>query len=73
MTCYEMRHPIKIRSLPLFDLRKPKTKSMKISTRDVLGTSKVVYKPCGKTLDLAFLHVMHLSHTPCTSQFILGQ
>jgi hypothetical protein len=51
----------------LFYLGKPKTNSKKISTQGSLGTSKGIYKPCGKTLDL-----MHLSRTLCTSCFILG-
>jgi hypothetical protein len=52
---------------PFFYLGKPKTNSKKISTQGSLGTSKGIYKPRGKTLDL-----MHLSRTLCTPCFILG-
>jgi hypothetical protein len=62
----------KIESLPLFDLGKPKNKSIEIFTQGFLGRGKGIYKSCGKTLDLAFLHVMHPSHTFCTSGFVLG-
>ncbi|KAJ9167462.1 hypothetical protein P3X46_022113, partial [Hevea brasiliensis] len=34
---------------------------------------KGVYKPCGKTLDLALAHTMHLAHTLSTSLFIFSQ
>jgi hypothetical protein len=50
----------KIQSLPFFGLGKPNIKSKYISTQGFLGTSKRVYKPCDKTIDLACLQVMHL-------------
>ena len=63
----------KIESLPLFVLGSPKIKSIDMSTHGSLGTGKGVYNPCGKTLDLAFLHVIHLPQMRFTSFFILGQ
>jgi hypothetical protein len=63
----------KIESLPFFVLGSPKTKSIDMSTHCSLGTGKGVYNPCGKTLDLACLHVMHLLHIQVTSLLILGQ
>ena len=62
-----------IESLPRFNLCKPKTKSIEMSTHVSLGPGKGVYKPCGWVLDFAFLQVMHLSHMHYTSFFILGQ
>jgi hypothetical protein len=62
----------KIESLPFCDLGRAKTKSIEISTQGALGTGKGVYKPCGKTLDLACLHVTH-EQTISTSCFIFGQ
>lgn len=62
----------KIESLPFFELDKPKTKSIKISTQGALGTGKWVYNPCGKTLDLAYLRITHLAQTLSTSHFIFG-
>jgi len=59
----------KMESLPRFDLGKPKTKSIKMSTHGSFGTGKGVYKPCGWVLDFAFLQVMHLSHMCYTSFF----
>jgi hypothetical protein len=44
----------KIESLPFFDLGKPKTKSIEISTQRSIGTGNGVYSPCGCTLDFAF-------------------
>jgi len=55
----------KMESLPCFDLGKPKTKSIKMSTHGSFGIGKEVYKPCGWVLDFAFLQVMHLSHMHC--------
>jgi hypothetical protein len=52
----------KIESLPFLALGSPKTKSMDISTHGSLGSGKGVYNPCGKTLDLALRHVIHLPH-----------
>ena len=34
-------------SLPCFELGKPKTKSIEMSTHGSLGTGKGIYKPCG--------------------------
>ena len=51
----------KIESLTLFDLGKPSTKSIDMSTQSFLGTGKGAYKLWGKTLDLAYLYVIHLS------------
>jgi len=79
MTSYEMCHlrkPInnhKIESLPFLDLGKPKTKSIEILTQGALGTGRGVYNPCGKTLDLACLQVMHLAQALSISRFIFGQ
>ena len=63
----------KIESLPFLDLGKSKTKSIEISTQGTLGAGRGVYNPCGKTLDLACLHVTHLAQTLSTSRFIFGQ
>jgi len=46
---------------------------MDMSTHGSLGTSKGIYNPCGKTLDLAFLHIMHLPHIRVTSLLFVGQ
>ena len=51
-------------SLPFRVLGSPKMKSIEIFTQGLLGTNKGVYKPYGETLDLAFLHVMHLLYIP---------
>jgi hypothetical protein len=45
----------KIESLPFFDIGKPKTKSIEISTQGSVGTNNGVYSPCSSTLDFAFL------------------
>jgi hypothetical protein len=50
-----------IESLPFVNLGKPKKKSIEISTKGSLGIGKRVYKSYDKTLDLTFLHEMHLS------------
>jgi hypothetical protein len=63
----------KIESLPFFVLGSPKTKSIDMSTHGPLGMGKGVYNPCGKTLDLALRHVMHLPHIRVMSLLILGQ
>ena len=64
---------IKIESLPFLDLGKSKTKSIEIATQGALGKGKGVYNPCGKTLDLAYLQVMHLAQAFSTSRFIFGK
>jgi len=63
----------KMESLPHFDLGKPKTKSIEMSTYGSFGTGKGAYKPCDWVIDFAFLQVMHLSHIRCISFFILDQ
>jgi len=37
----------KMESLPHFDLGKPKTKSIEMSTHGSFGTGEGVYEPCG--------------------------
>jgi len=64
---------IKIESLSHFNLSKSKIKFIEIFTQGSLGTDKEVYKQYNKTLDLAFLYVMYLSHILCISFFILDQ
>jgi len=44
-------------------LSRPKMKSIEISTQGSLRTGKGVYNPWGITLDLAYLHVMHLEQS----------
>jgi hypothetical protein len=63
----------KIESLPFFDLGKPKTKSIEISTQGSVGTGNGVYSPCGCNLDFIFLQAMHCSQIRYTSFFIFGQ
>ena len=60
----------KTKSFPLFDVGKPKTKFIEISTQGSLGMDKGLYNPWGKTLDLACLEVIHFSHILSTSRFI---
>jgi hypothetical protein len=59
-------------SLHFLDLGKPKINSIQISTQGSLGTYKGLYNSLCITLDLAQLHVMHLSQIICTSLFMLG-
>lgn len=59
----------KIESILFLDLDKPKTNSMEISTQSALGTSKGVYNPNVKTLDLDYLHE---AHALSISHFIFG-
>ena len=61
----------RMESLSFWVLGSPKIKSIEIFTQGSLGTSKGVHKPFGKTLDLAFLHVVHLLHMWMTSFFHL--
>ena len=63
----------KIESLPFLNLGKPKKKSIEISTQGALDIGRGVYNPCGKTLDLAYLQVMHLAQALSTSRFIFSQ
>jgi hypothetical protein len=42
----------KIKSLPFFDLGKPKTKSIEISKQGLVGTSNGVYSSCGCKIHL---------------------
>jgi len=57
----------KIESLPFFDLGKPKTKSIEISTQGLVGTGNGVHNPCDCTLK-----TMHYSQIRCISLFIFG-
>jgi hypothetical protein len=51
----------KIKFVPLLNLGKPRSNFIDISTQSFLDTDKGVYKLWCKTLDLAYLYVMHLS------------
>ena len=64
---------IKIESLLLSFLGSPKTKSIDMSTHDSFGIGKGVYNSYGKSLNVAFLHVMQLPQMRLTSLFILDQ
>jgi hypothetical protein len=62
-----------IESLPFFDLGKPKTKYIEISTQGLVGIGNGVYNPCGCALDFSFLQAMHCLQICYTSLFIFGQ
>lgn len=61
-------------SFPLLDQGNPNKKFIELSNQSPLGDDKGKYNPCDNLdLDLASLHVIHLSHTLCTSCLIIGQ
>jgi len=60
-------------SLPFDVLGSPKMKSIEISAQGIVGIGRGVYKPWGWTLDLAFLHAIHLSQKLCTDLRMCGQ
>jgi len=66
-------HTTKIEFIPFDVLRTPKIKSMEMSTQGIVGMGRRVYKPWGCTLDLAFLHAMHLSQKLCKDLRMWGQ
>ena len=63
----------KTESFSHFDLGKPKTNSIEISTQGSLGMGKGLYNSWGKTLHLACLQVIPFSHILSTSHFRCGK
>jgi hypothetical protein len=63
----------KMLSCPLLVLGKPNTKYIEISSQGTLGAGRGIYKPCGFSRDVAFLHVVQWATNRTTSHLILGQ
>jgi hypothetical protein len=63
----------KMLSRPLLVIGKPNTKFIEISSQEMLGADRSIYKPCGFSCDLAFWHIVQRATNRTTCLLIFGQ